>query len=135
MWHVAMVRISKLRQDDCPYLTYFILLAFFAGISGRIDGVICGYSGLSWPLFKINVHKALRLALQAGIAHRGQPTPCPAIVFKPPVFHRLVKAFANIVQNDPRFFIARHGKPDIICTTIEGQVGTAARVAHIAEVA
>jgi hypothetical protein len=59
----------------------------------------------------------------------------PAIVFKTPIFHRLVKALAHIVQDYPRFFIARHGKPDTIGRSIGGQVRTAAGIAKVAEIA
>lgn len=88
-----------------------------------------------WPPLQINLHKAFGLALQASVAHRRQPALRLAIIFKPAIFHRLMKALAYIVQDDPRFFVARHGKPDIIGTTIGRQVGTAAGIAHIAEIA
>ncbi|HEY2171005.1 MAG TPA: hypothetical protein VGJ30_15375 [Candidatus Angelobacter sp.] len=42
-------------------------------------------------------------------------------------------ALTHVVQHDSRFFIARHRKPDIIGTTIGGQVGTSAGIADVAE--
>jgi hypothetical protein len=109
-------------------------LAFFAWVRGRIYSAICGLSG-SWPPLQIHRHEAFGLALQAGIAHRRQPAFHSAIVFKPPIFHRLVKALAHIVQDDPRIFIARHRKPDIIGTTFSRQAGTPVGIAEIAEIA
>jgi len=73
--------------------------------------------------------------LQAGVAHGRQPAFHSAIVFKAPVFHRFVKALAHMVQDDPRIFIARHGKPDIIGTTFSRQARTTAGIAKIAEIA
>ncbi|HSK44820.1 MAG TPA: hypothetical protein VLA83_13135 [Candidatus Binatia bacterium] len=58
-----------------------------------------------------------------------------AIIFKPAILHRLMQALAHIVQDDPRFFIPRHGKPNIIRTTIGGQVSTPAGIAQVAEIA
>ena len=46
-----------------------------------------------------------------------------------------MQALAHIVQDDPRFFIPRHGKPNIIRTTIGGQVSTPAGIAQVAEIA
>ena len=91
--------------------------------------------GLTWPPLKINLYVAFGLALQADVAHGRKPALRLAIVFKTAILDGLVKAFAHVVQHDPRFFIARHGKPDIIGTTIRGQVRTAAGIAHIAEIA
>ncbi len=91
--------------------------------------------GLTWPPLKINLYVAFGLALQADVAHGRKPPLRLAIVFKPAIFHRLMKTLAHVVQDDPRFFVARHGKPDVIGTTIGRQVGTAAGIAHIAEVA
>jgi hypothetical protein len=73
--------------------------------------------------------------LQAAVAHGRQPSFHLAIVFKSSIFHRLVTALAHIVQDDPRFIIACHGKPDIVSTTIGGQAGTTAGIAKIAEIA
>ena len=39
------------------------------------------------------------------------------------------------MQDDPRIFIARHGKPDIIGTTLSRQTGTSVGIAKIAEIA
>ena len=92
-------------------------------------------SGLAWTPLKVNCHVAFGLALQAGVTHGRRPLLRVAIVFKTSVFHGLMKALAHVVQDDSRFFIARHGKPDVVCTTIGGQVRTAAGIAHIAEIA
>ena len=94
-----------------------------------------GLCGLSWPPFQIHRYEAFGLALQAAVAHRRQPAFHFAIVFKSPVFHRFVKALAHIVQDDPRRFIARHSKPDIIGTTFSGQARTPVGIAKIAEIA
>ena len=91
--------------------------------------------GLTWPPLKINLYIAFGLALQADVAHGRKPSLRLAIVFKTAIFHWLMEAFAHVVQYDPRFFIARHGKPDVVCTTIGGQVRAAAGIAHIAEIA
>jgi len=91
--------------------------------------------GLTWPPLKINLYVAFGLALQAGIAHGCQPILRVAVIFKSAIFHGLMETLADIMQDDPRFFVARHGKPDVIGTTIGGQVGTAAGIAHIAEIA
>ena len=91
--------------------------------------------GLTWPPLKINLYVAFGLALQADVAHGRKPALRLAIVFKTSVFHWLMEAFAHVVQDDPRFFVTRHGKPNIIGTTIDGQVRTAAGIAHIAEIA
>jgi hypothetical protein len=88
-----------------------------------------------WPPFQIYRHKALGLTLQAAVAHGRQPAFPSAIVFKSPVFHRLVKALAHVVQDDPRIFIARHGKSDIIGTTFSRQAGTLLGIAKVAEIA
>jgi len=40
-----------------------------------------------------------------------------------------------MVQGDPRIFIARHSKPDIIGTTFSRQAGTPVGIAKIAEIA
>ncbi|HEY2116898.1 MAG TPA: hypothetical protein VGJ51_17505 [Candidatus Angelobacter sp.] len=88
-----------------------------------------------WPPFQIYRHKAFRLALQAAVAHGRQPAFHSAIVFKSPVFHRLVKALAHIVQDDPGIFITRYSKPDIIGTTFSRQAGTPLGIAKIAEIA
>ncbi|HET9166197.1 MAG TPA: hypothetical protein VFP11_09375, partial [Candidatus Angelobacter sp.] len=84
---------------------------------------------------KINLYVAFGLALQADVTHGRKPSLRLAIVFKPPIFHRLMNALAYVVQDNPRFFIARHGKPDVVRTTIDGQVRAAAGIAHIAEIA
>ena len=91
--------------------------------------------GLTWPPLKINLYVAFGLALQANVAHGRKPPLRLAIVFKTSIFHRFMKTLAHVVQDNPRFFIARHGKPDVIGTTIGGQVRTAAGIAHIAEIA
>lgn len=91
--------------------------------------------GLPWPPLEIYRYEAFRLALQAGIAHRRQPAFLSAIVFKTPIFHRLVRALAHIVQDDPRILITRHSKPDIIGTTFRRQAGTPVGIAEIAEIA
>jgi hypothetical protein len=111
----------------------FILFALFARISGLIYAGI--YSGCPWSPLQINRHVTFSLALQAAIAHGSKPAFLSAIVFKTPIFHRLVQALAHVVQDDPRIFIARHGKPDIVGTAIGWQVGTPAGIAHIAEIA
>ena len=91
--------------------------------------------GLTWPPLKINLYVAFGLALQAYVAHGRKPPLRLAVIFKPAIFHWLMETLAHVVQDDPRFFIARHGKPDVVCTTIGGQVRTAAGIAHIAEIA
>jgi hypothetical protein len=91
--------------------------------------------GLAWPLFKINIYVAFSLALQARIAHGCQPALRLAIIFKPPIFHRLMMAFTHIVQDDPRFFIARHGKTHTIGTTFGGHMTTSTGITYIAELA
>lgn len=108
---------------------------FFAWIRGQILRSGLWRLGLTWPPFKINLHVALCLALQALIAHGRKPPLRMAIIFKTPILHRLVKTLAHVVQDDPRFFVARHGKPDIIGTTIGGQVRTPAGIAKVAEIA
>jgi len=121
-------------QDNYPYPT--VHFAHVLRLDARPD--LRGHSrlfGLPWPPLHIHRHEAFGLALQAGIAHRRQPAFHSAIVFKPPVFHRLVKALAHIVQDDPRIFIARHRKPDIIGTTFRRQAGTPVGIAEIAEIA
>jgi len=91
--------------------------------------------GLTGPPLKIYLYVAFGLALQADVAHGRKPPLRLAIVFKPAILHGLMKTLAHVVQDDPRFFIARHGKPNVICTTIRGQMRTAAGIAHIAEIA
>jgi len=91
--------------------------------------------GLTRPPFEINLYVTFGLALQADVAHGRKPPLRLAIVFKAAIFHGLMKTLAHVVQDDPRFFIARHGKPHVVCTTIRGQVRTAAGIAQIAEIA
>ena len=84
-----------------PERHQFILFALLAWICGRIYGVIWAYSGLPRPPLQIHRHKAFRLTLQTGVAHGRKPAFHLAIVFKPPIFLRLVAAFAHVVQDDP----------------------------------
>jgi hypothetical protein len=46
-----------------------------------------------------------------------------------------MESLAYEVENDPGFIIARNGKADTIRTPISRHMTTAARVAHIAEIA
>jgi len=91
--------------------------------------------GLTWPPLKINLYVAFGLALQADVTHGRKPPLRVAIVFKTSILHWLMKTLAHIVQDDPRFFITRHGKPHVVCATIRGQLRTATGIAHIAEIA
>ena len=73
----------------------FISFAFFAWIRRQdLVGYLRLFS-LSWPLFKINSNIAFGLALQAGIPHGCQPVLRLAIIFKPAILHRLMKALAQ----------------------------------------
>lgn len=86
-----------------------------------------------WSLFKINRNIAFRLALQAGIAHGSKPTLGLAIVFKPTIFHRLMKALAYVVEHDPGFLITRNGKADAIRATVSRHAATSTRITNVAE--
>lgn len=46
-----------------------------------------------------------------------------------------MKAFSHVMQDDARFFIACHGKTDIIGTTVGRHVRAPVGIAHIAEIA
>ena len=87
------------------------------------------------PLLKINLYVAFRLALQAGIAHGRQPPLRLAIIFKPAILYRLMKALAYVVEHDPGFFVACHGKTHTIGTTFGGHMTTSTGITYIAELA
>ncbi len=118
----------------------FISFAFFVWIPRPDDSrqdlwLYLRLFGLPRPALKVYRHITFRLALQTRIVHCRQPLLGLAIIFKPAVLHRLVKTLTYIVKHDPRFFIARYGKPDAIATTVGGQVGTLPGITHIAEIA
>lgn len=86
-----------------------------------------------WPLFKINRNIAFCLALQARIAHGSEPALRLAIIFEPAILNGLMEALANVMENDPGFLVARHGKTNTISTTLSRHAATSARIANIAE--
>jgi hypothetical protein len=89
--------------------------------------------GLARPFLKIHRYVTFGLALQAGVAHGSEPSLCLTVIFKPTVFHRLMKALAYVVKNDPGFLIARNGKTEAIGTTVSRHPATSAGIANIAE--
>jgi hypothetical protein len=88
---------------------------------------------LTWTPFKINLYVAFGLALKARVAHGRKPSLRLTIIFEPAIFHWLMKALAHVVQDDPQFFIARHGKTHTIGATIGGHMTTSTGITDIAE--
>ena len=80
----------------------FIPFAFFAFcVDSPPDLWVSVSVRSSWPPLKIYLYVAFGLALQAGVAHGRKPALRLAIIFKPAIFHRLMKALAHVVQDDP----------------------------------
>lgn len=66
--------------------------------------------GLSRTPLKIDSQIAFGLALQAHIAQRSRPFLFCAVIFQATILHRLMVAFAYVMEYYARAFIAGHGK-------------------------
>jgi hypothetical protein len=88
-----------------------------------------------WPPLQIHLYKTFGLALQASVAHGRQPALRLTVIFKPAIFHRLMQALAYVVEHDPGFFVACHGKTYSIGTTVGRHMATSAGIADVAELA
>jgi hypothetical protein len=90
---------------------------------------------LSRPPLKINLYVTFGLALTAGIVHWRQPALRLAVIFKPAILHRFMKALAHVVEHDPGFFVSRYCKTQTIGTTLSWHVATSAGITYVAEIA
>jgi hypothetical protein len=91
--------------------------------------------GLPRTSLKIYRHITFRLALQAGIAHGSQPLLRLAIIFKPPVLYRLMKALADVMEHNPGFFVSGQRKPYTIGVTVSRHVAASTGITDITELA
>ncbi len=79
---------------------------------------------LSSASLQIHRQITLGLPLHAGIMERRRPLPSCTIIFQESMLHRLIPTLGDVMESDPRHFVARYGKADtIIRTCAQGQAG------------
>ena len=65
---------------------------------------------------------------------RRRPLPSCTIIFQESMLHRLIPTLGDVMESDPRHFVARYGKADTIIRTVHGHAGASTGIAQIAEI-
>ncbi len=89
---------------------------------------------LSSASLQIHRQITLGLPLHAGIMERRRPLPSCTIIFQESMLHRLIPTLGDVMESDPRHFVARYGKADTIIRTVHGHAGASTGIAQIAEI-